>query len=250
MKRLTILTHNAFWFQGVPFPTDRPGRPLPGIMEALVEIYRRLGADVLCVQEIRDEETFGRLAAALRMAGGYTPGGVLSQYGGAALWRQGRFLEDSRLQEPRPQRMWQLADVWAGQGPPIRVCNVHLPSSRQLGAGAEGQRLKELSCVIEREVRPGVVLGDFNEPPGGPVCQYMAGKGYSDAAALTGQGFRPTGLGDGRGDYIWVERTLRQALMEYGAMPKHLTAANHAGREYLSDHLPVWITLDPERLAR
>jgi len=250
MKRLTILSHNVFWLQGADYPTDRPGKPIPGILESLVAIYRGLGAAVLCLQEIQDADTFGRLSAAMGMAGRYTPGGVQRQYGGAMLWREGRSLDDSGSQEPPPQRMWQGAEVSAEPMGTIRVCNVHLPSSRQLGPGAAEHRLKELSAVVERAVRPGILAGDFNERPGGSVCQYMVRQGYHDAAALTGQGHRPTGLGDGRGDYIWIERSLRGRLIEYGVMAKDSTASAGADKEYLSDHLPLWITLDVENLTR
>ena len=242
MERLTILSHNVFWFQGEGFATDAPGRPRPQVAEPLMEIYRTLAPDVLCLQEIQDRPAFQMLCRSLRLPGRYTPGGVLGQYGGATLWRRGRFLCDSGLTPGPTQRMWQLVEVPAGEEGEIRLCNIHLPSSRQLGAAAEQQRLTELSGAIEREPQAEVVVGDFNEPPGGPVGQYLTRQGYVDAAVAAGRAFRPTGLGGGRGDAIWIDRTLAGRLVEYGVLPGDLMRAVE-GQGALSDHYPLWITL-------
>ena len=52
MKQLTVLSHNAFWFQGVPFATDIPPEPDLEIVKRLCEIYRRTDPDAVCLQEI------------------------------------------------------------------------------------------------------------------------------------------------------------------------------------------------------
>lgn len=252
MKRLKILTHNAFWFQGAGFETDSPGDPVPPVMESLVGIYRALAADVLCLQEIQDEPTFARLAAALGMPGRHSSGGVLRQYGGATLWREGSWVCGSATCEPAAQRMWQTVEV-GGAGAAMMVCNIHLPSSRQLGRGAGARRLEELAAAVERDQRPAVVAGDFNERPGGSVCEYMASQGYLDMAAETGRAFLPTGLGGGRGDYIWLDRGLRERVVEYGVLHREVMASpsstagcrgNNYEAGYLSDHFPLWVTLE------
>ncbi len=247
MNRLTILSHNVFWFQGAEFPTDKPGKPVPNVLEGLVRLYRAIAADVLCFQEIQDEGTFRLLGEALGLPGRYTPGGTLRQYGGATFWREGAYRRDSLSCEPRPQRMWQLTDASPGRAGAVCLCNVHLPSSRQLGPAAGTRRLQELACMIEDEPRPMIILGDFNEMPGGPVGEYLASMGYCDAAAITGQTFRPSGLGDGRGDHIWVHSSLAERVIEYGVLPKERMIAAPAGEEYLSDHLPLWLTLEMQR---
>ena len=98
--------------------------------------------------------------------------------------------------------------------------------------------------------RPDVVVGDFNEPPGGQTSRYMARQGYCDAAVVAGQAFRPTGLGGGRGDYIWIDQMLRERLIEYGVLAKESMRAPGSGTEFLSDHFPLWITLNVGRLSR
>ena len=126
-------------------------------------------------------------------------------------------------------------------GGAVRVGNIHLPSSRQLGrqAAAE-QRLRELQAVLDRDDPPAVLLGDFNEQPGGAVGDCLGRRGYLDAAVLTGWADRPSSLG-GRGDQIWIRDSLRARVAEYGVMDRlSLTAG---GREPLSDHFPVWIAL-------
>ena len=244
MNRQTILSHNTFWFQGAPFETDRPGAPDRAILSPLVSIYRALAPDVLCFQEVQDEGAFDLLAAEMDMPGRHTPGGLLRQYGGAAFWRCGRCLAESTSCERASQRMWQIVEVPAGAAGALRVCNVHLPSSRQAGAEAGRLRLRELACVAEGDARPDVIVGDFNERPGGPVGDYLTRQGYLDAAALTGQAFRPTGLGDGRGDYAWVDRRLRGRLVEYAVLSREDLRAAGAGKDCLSDHFPLWITVD------
>ena len=50
---ITILSHNVFWFQGVPFLTDRPGPPLTGVISGLLKLYRASAPDVVCLQEVQ-----------------------------------------------------------------------------------------------------------------------------------------------------------------------------------------------------
>lgn len=247
MTRLTVLTHNVFWFQGAPFPSDRPGEPIPGVMESLAGIYRALAADVLCLQEIQDRGSFRALRRSLGLDGGFTPGGALRQYGGAALWERASLVRDSGSCQSPPQRMWQMVVASAGEAAPIRVCNIHLPSSRQLGKAAGEQRLRELAEAIESGRRPAIVAGDFNELPGGSASDYMADQGYVDAAVLAGQAFRPTGLGGRRGDYIWLDEPLSAGLVDYGVLAAESMRAGAGGEQYLSDHFPLWVTLEVGR---
>ncbi|KPK86388.1 MAG: hypothetical protein AMJ81_01360 [Phycisphaerae bacterium SM23_33] len=243
MSHLRIVSHNAFWFQGAPFGTDRPGSPDQAILAALVEAYHRLRPDVLALQEIQDQATFERLAAALPTPGRYCPGGRLPQYGGAIFWSAGGFAADWRSSAEVPQRMWQMVNAHAGAGA-VTICNIHLPSSRQLGREAAGRgRVRELLAVLDRADAPAVVLGDFNESPGGPVGASLAGRGYLDAAAATGLADRPTSLGGGRGDQIWIHGSLRERLAEYGVMDKAQLRPARGEKQCLSDHFPLWVTL-------
>jgi endonuclease/exonuclease/phosphatase family metal-dependent hydrolase len=243
---LRIVTHNAFWFQGVPFEPDRPGPPADGVVSGLVEIYRALRPDVLALQEVQDPHSFALLAEALAMPGRYCPGGELPHYGGAAFHRGGRYAGDWRSSPQRPQRMWQVVEAPGGAGPVVRVCHVHLPSSRQLGGAAGWRRLEDLRAALGHGGAAGVVVGDFNEPPGGRVGDHLAEAGYLDAAAVAGAPDQPTALGGGRGDQVWIHHTLRDRLAEYGVVAKERLEAPCAGKAYLSDHLPVWIDLAAE----
>jgi len=241
---MRIVSHNAFWFQGVPFTTDRPGAADEGVLAALVAVYRGLGPDVLAVQEIQDARTFDRLGGALGMAGTFCRGAELPQYGGGTFWRSGILLADSRQAGAAPQRMWQVVRVPAGQEALV-ICHVHLPSGRQLGLSAAGARRRaELRTAMGQTDPPGVVLGDFNEAPGGPLSGRLARAGYVDAADAAQDADRPTGPGGGRGDQIWVHRNLQGRLAGYGVLPAEAMGAQQAGKQYLSDHFPVWIELD------
>jgi endonuclease/exonuclease/phosphatase family metal-dependent hydrolase len=243
MSELRIVSHNAFWFQGAPFGTDRPGSPDPAILAALVEIYRRLRPDVLALQEIQDECTFERLAAALAISGRYCPGGQLAQYGGAIFWRAGSFVADWRSSAVTPRRMWQMVQLRAASST-VRICNMHLPSSRQLGKEVAARaRATELLAVLDGTGAPAVVMGDFNEAPGGPVGACFTARGYLDAAVVAGFGDRSTSLGGGRGDQIWIHGSLRGRLAEYGVVEKRVLKPAGRGKESLSDHFPLWVTL-------
>lgn len=127
----------------------------------------------------------------------------------------------------------------------MRVCNIHLPSQRQLGPErASRQRLAELAVVIERTPPPDIVAGDFNEPPGGDSSKYMLEHGYSDPALLKNKAALPTNLGNGRGDYIWVHQDLCSQIVEYEVLGKDECAITGADKQYLSDHIPLWVTLE------
>lgn len=246
MSELRILSHNVFWFQGAAFATDRPPGGRPPILSALVEIHLRLAPDVLALQEVQDEATFKLLAGSLEMTGRHCPGGELGQYGGATFWREGRYVADSQSSPPVVQRMWQIVEARPAGGAGVRICNIHLPSSRQLGEARAGRRrVRELLGVLERADPPAVVLGDFNEQPGGPVGRCLSRRGYLDAAVLAGRADRPTSLGGGRGDQIWIHRTLRDRLAEYGVLDRTSIESAGGGAPPLSDHFPLWITLAP-----
>ncbi len=244
MTALRIVTHNAFWFQGAPFAKDRPGQPAPAVLASLAELYRGLRPDVLAIQEVQDARSFDLLAEALPLPGRYCPGGELAQYGGAVFFPSGDYVADWRCSPLRPQRMWQVVQVAAGEAPAIQICNIHLPSSRQLDPAAAGPRRIEELCVALGQLRPpAVVVGDFNEPPGGPVGKHLGERGFLDAAELAGLGEKATALGGGRGDQVWIHNTLRDRLLEYAAVDRAALKAGGGEKEYLSDHVPLCVTL-------
>jgi endonuclease/exonuclease/phosphatase family metal-dependent hydrolase len=236
-----IVSHNVFWFQGRPFAPDQPGAPDPRIFEALAALHRRLGADLLCLQEIQTRAAFRLTLSALGMDGAYTPGRATPQYGAASLWKSGRLLTDSGAASPPPQRVWQLAEIPAGAGT-LAVANCHLPSSRHIPEEeAAACRISELETVLAGERRPDVILGDFNEQPGGGLGHFLPASGYLDAAILTGrQGLGTTPAGN-RGDQIWVRRELSAAVAGYGVVPEPEMRTELPGKQHLSDHFPLWV---------
>ncbi len=239
MRRLAIVSHNALWFQGAPYRSDRPGPADAAILSRLARIYRQLRADLLCLQEIQDEATFRAISAKVAMDGTYCLGGELAQYGGAVFFRKGDLVADSRSTGAKTQRTWQVVELGS-----LVLANVHLPSSRQLGeAVASERRIAELARLLAREPRPSVLAGDFNEQPGGTVEDFLRGRGFLDAAVAVGKADRPTALGGGRGDYVWVHQSLGERLIEYGVMDAADLAFSRPGKTSLSDHLPVRVAL-------
>ena len=246
MPPLIILSHNTFWFQGVPFPTDIPPEPEAEVLQRLCAIYREVNADVICLQEIQSSLAFNMVSKQLGMPGCYCPGTILPQYGGSVFWRpgQGSLVHDSQTASLATQRMWQIVDINSGYDR-LRVGNIHLPSSRQLGhIDAQAQRIAELRNAITRcEVPPDVIVGDLNEQPSGQIDEFLKSHAYIDAAVLTRRADLPSNLGTGRGDYIWIKNQYECRAITYNVMEKQELACNLLNKEYLSDHLPLRITL-------
>ena len=247
MKQMTVLSHNAFWFQGVPFLTDRPPGPDVEVLKRLCTIYQQADPNVICLQEIQSSEAFEMVREHLGMPGCYCPGTTLSQYGGAVFWGSGcgRQLHDSHASEIATQRMWQVVEV-SGSDCGLRICNIHLPSNRQLGAqAASTQRITELQDAIQScATGLDIIVGDFNEEPGGRTGECLSSHDYCDAAELSDRTDRRTNIGDGRGDYIWIKGVMRDRLLMYDVIGKRELSCRDIGKEYLSDHLPLCIRLE------
>ena len=247
MKRFTLLCHNAFWFQGSLFPTATPPAPDGEILERLCAIYRQVNPDIVCLQEVQDQGTFEMVSEHLEMPGCYCPGSKLPQYGGAVLWHPhaARQIRNSQEFELTTQRMWQAVEVREGDFC-LRICNVHLPSGAQLGPErAAAQRMAELQDLIRIfQTELDMIVGDFNEQPGGSVSGFVESHGYVDAAVLSDRTWKPTSISEGRGDYAWIKKQTGHGGLTYDVAAKHELACDDAGKQYLSDHLPLWITLE------
>jgi len=249
MGQFTLLSHNVFWFQGVPFPTDQPPAPNAEIMKRLCAIYRDLNPDVISLQEIQSEETFQMVSEQLKMPGCYCPGEELPQYGGAVFWTspRGAQIHSSHESPLATQRMWQVVEV--GQADScLRIGNIHLPSQRQLGPEkSAAQRVTEtLDAINSCELGLNFVAGDFNEQYGGAVSECLEAQGYVDAAAISDWVDRPTGISGGRGDFIWVREQASNSLLHYGVVGKQIFECGDINKQYLSDHLPLWVTMEIE----
>lgn len=243
---ITVVSHNAFWMQGHPFDGDRPGGPVGPIVSGLAGHYRHVAPDVLCLQEIQSAEAFGAISAAMALPGSYAPGREHRQYGACTLSADARIMADSGSTRAPFTRAFQLIEV-GPKGRGLRIANVHLPSGRQLGA-AEGaaRRLAELESILRHDPPPDILCGDLNERPGGAVSDYLAGQGFVNAAVITGKADRCTSIGGTRGDYIWVRQPVADRLRDYGVCPPADFRANVPGKTFLSDHLPLWISVEAE----
>ena len=239
---MTILSHNVFWFQGMPLLSNVPQALRVEVLEALVELYGEIDPDVFCFQEIQSADVFRLLGESLGLSGIYCSGRMLVQYGGAIFWHsRTRFLDAINVRD-YPQRMWQIFTIGLGKGDNVTLCNIHLPSNRQLRKEvASRRRFEELQAATR--TFPKVVLGDFNEEPGGILSDFMNGQGYRDSAELFGQGKRPTTIKGKRIDQIWIHELIGDWVVDYGVMTKDQLSTCIEGKTHLSDHLPVWIRL-------
>lgn len=251
---LRIVSHNVYWFQGHPFGGKNPGAPNDAIFGALIAVYRELNADLLCLQEVQDAAAHRRVQKTLNRAGWHTPGAQLPQYGTAAYAKIGRNAGDSLSAPARPQRAWQRIGVAMAGRKELLVANCHLPSSAQVSeTEAKRLRVEELRAAIgtDEDRKPHVVLGDFNEVPGGGVSDFLEEQEYRDVAVATGQGAVGTVPRGKRGDQIWIHENLVGKIAGYGVWPGERLRAEHLGigKEYLSDHFPLWVDLDLEPSA-
>jgi len=240
---MKIVSHNVFWFQGAPFRPPQPGPPEAAILSALLTMYREMAPDLLCLQEIQSEEAFEQVAGALGMSGAYRRGHGLPQYGGAVLWKGGRLALDSRAAAQPVERAWQIAGAPLADRGTLRVANVHLPSGRYLGAEAAARRrCEEMAGVLDCG-EPHVVLGDFNENPGGGVSEVLRDRGYADAAEIAGETAALTTGGGSRLDQAWVANAMQSRLAGYGVVAEGAMRTNLPGKSHLSDHFPVWVEI-------
>lgn len=248
MASCTVLTHNMFWGQGVPFASADPGDPVPCIVSGLAQIWKQRDPDVLCLQEVQSERAFNTVRTAIAALGlpadgAYTAGYEYPQYGGALFHRNGRIVTDSNASDARPHRMWQLADIPFGSDR-LRIANVHLPSNRQLPPEQSAvKRVDELRDMLGIAGQPDLICGDHNERPGGGVTQFLTSRGYRDVAEITGDSSGSSLSGPKRIDYIWVSDRIADRVTGYGVIPAYELAVTCAGREYLSDHLPLWVRI-------
>ena len=240
---LRVVSHNVFWFQGQPFKTDQPQGPDAAVLGALAQMYHKLDIDLLCMQEVQSRQAFEQVGAVLDHAGGYTPGAHFSQYGAASFGPTIRVLADSQSADNKPQRVWQLLQITKDDRSLI-VGNLHLPSARHVtGEQAQAHRVAELQMVINQPQMPDVILGDFNEALGGCVDAFLTSQGYLDAATLAGKRDLPTTPRGRRGDQIWVHQTIAGQIVDFGAVNSDDMQAGCLGKEFLSDHFPIWIDL-------
>lgn len=104
---------------------------------------------------------------------------------------------------------------------PLRIANIHLPSNRLLGAEKSAvRRIAEIEHVVDTDPAPQVLCGDFNEKPGGAVSACLSRRDFVDAADVAGKDSLPTAVGGGRGDYIWLHRSVADYMCEYAALGK------------------------------
>jgi len=232
---LTLMTHNVYWLQGMPFSSKNPGPPRENIVNGLLKIYRSIAPDILCLQEIQSLAAATRIWEGLNVSGHYIPGQKLQQYGGTIA---GQVTEIAGQADASVERFWLKTRLtfngWKGI-----LCNIHLPS----GDEKEEIRIQELQQMLDAPPRPDFVVGDFNELPSDGLHAFMERSGYLDAAQLLHAGDRSTVVEDEnrRIDYIWVSALLRERVTSYRLIDAH--ELNLGEGRYLSDHLPVVVQL-------
>ncbi len=239
---LTILSHNIFWMQGFPFKSDKPPEPQPSILKELARFYEPIAPDVFCFQEIQSLSAFEFLKEAIGGHGFYFNEGAFAQYGGAVLVRNGLKVKKMPLTPLKPTRTVQVIQVSTVQN--LTVCNIHLPYPRQLRVEeAAEKRRDEIMAVLNLPRRPDIICGDFNEFEG-QVATTLRENDFLDTAILGGKNELGTTRTQKRGDQMWIHSSLTNHFVAYHVASEAQMQTTIEGKELLSDHFPIWITLN------
>ncbi len=241
---IRVVSHNVYWFQGHPFSGTNPGAVEPEVFQRLCHLYRSLEPTVLCLQEIQGAEVSTALAAQMQMETLYSPGGVYPQYGcllasklcPAAPFPKGPTLERSIVAAHIPLPKGTLG-----------IASIHLSSGRQTGpAAAKAARLQEMTEFLARhEAEIDIIAGDFNEAPNGGVGDLLRARGFVDASTIFGKEEVSTRAGgNGRKDLIWIKAERQNQVVDYGVAIEELAADDLPDKAFLSDHRPLWVTLE------
>lgn len=248
-ERFRIVSHNVFWFQGVPFSSDQPPAPDERIFKELIDLYQQIDPDMISFQEIQSADTAEALANALGFHFVYTEGRAYPQYGGAVLSRQP--VEFIPLPSESPvERVIQRVRLHPEGRSPLTLSNVHLPSGRQGGPEAgRAQRLAEIPLAMGKSTNSDhftdVIVGDFNENPNGPCADFLKKQGYDDTAQLCGAEMTSSSsLRSKRGDQIWLSKRMISRLQAYFTVHIEHMISGADGKEFISDHLPIGIDLN------
>lgn len=244
---LTIVSHNAYWFQGSPTCWEQErAAACAAVLERLTALYAGLRPDVLCLQEVPDLQTAEWIARRLAMHFCFTRGGKLPEYGAALFSHRDRADLDSLTAALGPsERTCLRAGVVGEGGARVTVLAMHLPSNRFAPfRQAEQQRLAELATAMKLCGEPDLVVGDFNAVPDSEPHRYMISRGYGDAPDVMGHG-TPWTTRTHRVDYVWVAAKLILRIRQYRIIgPSEFTAEIGGVQRLLSDHLPQAVMLD------
>jgi endonuclease/exonuclease/phosphatase family metal-dependent hydrolase len=232
---LTLITHNVYWMQGMPFQGKNPGPGRREIIDGLAALYRSLAPDVICLQEVQSEEAAQDIFSTLKVRGHYTRGGTFPQYGGSVLCN----FADVVSRAENVERHWTKVRVMPADSSPLNVCSVHLP----FGADKQNIRIAELQVMVSSPPRPEIVCGDFNSLMDSEVHAEMVRQGYVDCAIESGcEHIASTTNPSGRRiDYVWIDSSLRNRLKGYRVIGAE--RLDLGGGRFLSDHLPVLVNL-------
>ena len=242
---VTIVTHNAYWFQAAPtlWPEERAAAR-PEVIDSLAEFYAGLAPDLLCLQEVPDEQVAGDLAGRLAMHFCFAKGGRLTTYGAAIFSKPDTGELRNLSEQVGPAERTCLRAAVRGERGVLNVLAVHLPSNRYAPfEQAERQRVAELTAALDLVGKVDVVVGDFNSTPGSAPYRFMVEWGFRDAAEMGGCADRLTGAKH-RVDYIWLGSRVARAFGGFRVLGPEGFAAELGGRErMLSDHYPLVLKL-------
>lgn len=231
---MVIWTHNAYWFQGAPsLWREERQEPHPEALKALIDLYRSLDADVLCLQEVPTEQVAQQVGDDLGMSVTFAAGGERTMYGGAILWREGLAAQVQDLSQMptslgcRFERICMVMTLNVDDSS-VDICNVHLSSNRFAPqSNGEPVRLAELETLFAQIEAPSIIAGDFNARPDSTVYEMMRSRGYEDPHTGMVQEI----------DYLWQHGDTR-IHTEPLLLPADFEIPGHAGVA-LSDHRPV-----------
>jgi endonuclease/exonuclease/phosphatase family metal-dependent hydrolase len=245
------VTHNVYWLQGSPsLWGDERSQPHDDVLQALIDLYRSLAPDVLCLQEVSSPDVVEALCDALDLNGQHASGGQRPEYGGAVLWRtDAEGVPSDHAHTPVTEdrvfeRICQLTELTLG-GRRRSLVNLHLASNRYAPQRrGEPLRLAELEAALATVPDADVVAGDFNARTDSLVHERMVTAGFEDVCA---DGSLPVELEERRIDYIWLRRDAGLRATDARILHGDELALGGHPEVSLSDHPALCVDLETTR---
>lgn len=240
------MTHNVFWFQGVPTPKPYYQVVDQTVYQKLIAFYKVQQPDILLLQEVQSAEVAATVARDLEMNFSFQVGGQLPVYGGAILWGKPICAQTVTIPEPQSfQRFCQILIVHDH----FKIANVHLPSTAQLSdEEAYAKRKHEMEQLLLLEPNVDIIAGDFNEEPKDVLDMFLTHKGYIDSFEFNKGTCTISTKGEGRGDFIRIKEKYRNLVESFFIVDFRQEEWKTSIGRLLSDHMPLVFDIKMEEV--
>jgi endonuclease/exonuclease/phosphatase family metal-dependent hydrolase len=243
-QTFTLLNHNIFWQQGMPYESKGEHPPIPAIKNELIKLYYSLDVDFLCLQELQSENACKDIADAFGFKNWqWTPGKNQKPYGIMMASSYSGEFTDHRTwdlpDEDTPQRALMTFQIHQG----LKIANLHLPSGRNLSTRTKEQsHVSEIELLMEQQ--PDLVVGDFNALHFEEAGNILRSRGYAHASDSPFGNQNRTCVKQPREiDHVWLRKELLEQVLLYEPLPIVCMKKVIKDKSAISDHIPLILVL-------